>query len=52
MPMVFGEPAPYQVSKKASNVPVIAHLVIMLALGLYMPVFLNDWFHKAVELLK
>lgn len=52
MPMVFGEAAPNQVRIKASHVPVIAHLVIMLVLGLYMPVFLNDWFHKAVELLR
>lgn len=52
MPMVFGEPGPWQKPLKASHFPVIVHMVIMLVLGLYMPVFLNDWFHKAVELLR
>lgn len=52
MPMVFGDPAPSQKSLKASHFPVIVHLVLILILGLYMPVFLNDWFHKAVELLR
>jgi hydrogenase-4 component F len=50
--MVFGDPNPSQRSLKASHFPVIVHLVLILALGLYMPVFLNDWFHKAVELLR
>ncbi|CAG1065909.1 NADH-quinone oxidoreductase subunit M [uncultured bacterium] len=52
MPMVFGDAAPWQGSLKASHFPVILHLVLILILGLYMPVFLNDWFHKAAELLR
>jgi len=52
VPMVFGETGAHQSPVRASHLPVVAHLVIMLLLGLYMPVFLNDWFHKAVELLR
>ncbi len=51
-PMVFGEIPPNQEPLKASHVPVLLHLAIVLIIGLYMPVFLNQWFHKAVEILK
>lgn len=51
-PMVSGNVPPYQKSLKAAHVPVILHMVLVLVIGLYMPAFLNDWFHTAVELLK
>ena len=51
-PMISGEVPPYQMPLKAAHVPVLVHLALVLALGLYMPSFLNQWFHKAVEILK
>ena len=51
-PMISGEVPPYQMPLKAAHVPVLLHLALVLALGLYMPSFLNQWFHKAVEILK
>ncbi len=51
-PMVSGEIPPYQKPLKAAHVPVILHMALVLILGLYMPDFLNQWFHTAVELLK
>ena len=51
-PMVAGIVPSYQKSLKASHIPVILHLVLVLIIGLYMPDFLSQWFHKAVEILK
>ncbi len=51
-PMVSGSVPSYQKALKAAHVPVILHLVLVLAIGIYMPEFLNKWFHTAVELLK
>ena len=51
-PMVAGEIPPYQKSMKVAHLPVLLHMAIVLAVGLYMPVFLNQWFHKAVQILK
>lgn len=51
-PMVSGAPPSYQKRTKVANVPVLLHLAIVLAIGLYMPEFLNSWFHVAVGLLK
>jgi len=50
--MVCGEIPPNQTSMKAAHVPVMVHLAIVCAIGIYIPVFLNTWFQKAVELLK
>ena len=50
--MVSGSVPPSHKSLKAANIPVILHMVLVLILGIYMPDFLNQWFHKAVELLK
>lgn len=52
MPMVFGNVPEYQKRLKASHIPVIVHMIIVLVLGLYLPSFLSDWFHTAVGLLK
>lgn len=51
-PMVMGEIPSYQKSIKISHAPVLLHMAIVLAVGLYMPGFLNQWFHRAVEILK
>jgi hydrogenase-4 component F len=51
-PMVAGEIPPYQKSIKVAHLPVLLHMAIVLAVGLYMPGFLNQWFHKAVQILK
>lgn len=50
-PMVSGEPPSYQKHFKVANFPVVMHLVLVLIIGLFLPVFLNSWFHKAVEIL-
>jgi hydrogenase-4 component F len=36
----------------AAHVPVMLHMALVLMIGLYIPDFLNQWFHTAVELLK
>jgi hydrogenase-4 component F len=51
-PMVAGDVPSYQKPMKVAHLPVILHLVLVLVIGLYMPDFLNSWFHTAVELLK
>jgi len=51
-PMVMGEVPEYQKSMKVAHLPVLLHMVIVLVIGLYVPVFLNQWFHKAVQILK
>ena len=51
-PMVAGEIPSCQKSIKVAHLPVLLHMAIVLTLGLYMPVFLNQWFYKAVEILK
>lgn len=51
-PMVAGHVPSWQHPLKASHVPVILHMVLVLVIGLYMPNFLSRWFHMAVELLK
>ncbi len=51
-PMVSGEIPSYQERLKASHVPVLLHMALVLALGLYIPKFLAGWFQTAVVLLK
>jgi hydrogenase-4 component F len=51
-PMVSGEAPPWQQPLKAAHLPVILHLVLVLAVGLYLPPFLSSWFQTAVGLLK
>ncbi|MCR4287931.1 MAG: hydrogenase 4 subunit F [Deltaproteobacteria bacterium] len=52
MPMVFGHVPEYQKPLRAAHIPVFVHMALMLILGLYLPSFLSQWFHAAVELLK
>ncbi len=51
-PMVAGEVPLYQRSMKVAHVPVMLHMALVLLIGLYLPDFLNRWFHTTVELLK
>ena len=51
-PMVSGPRPPNQHILKVAHIPVVLHLVLVLVVGLYMPNFLSQWFHAAVELLK
>jgi hydrogenase-4 component F len=51
-PMVAGEVPSHQHPMKAAHVPVLLHMALVLIIGLYLPDFLNRWFHTTVELLK
>ena len=51
-PMVAGEIPRYQRPLTVAHLPVLLHMGLVLFIGLYMPDFLNRWFHTAVELLK
>jgi len=51
-PMVSGDVPSYQKPMKVAHVPVLLHMALVFAIGIYMPNFLNLWFHAAVELLK
>jgi hydrogenase-4 component F len=51
-PMVAGEVPQYQKPMTVAHIPVLLHMVLVLFVGLYMPDFLSQWFHTAVELLK
>ncbi len=51
-PMVTGPVPSYQRPIKAAHIPVMLHMALVLVIGIYMPDFLNRWFHTAVELLK
>lgn len=51
-PMVAGDVPENQQFVKASHVPVILHMMLALAIGVYMPNFLAEWFRIAAGLLK
>ncbi len=51
-PMVSGEIPENQKPMTVAHLPVLLHMVLVLLIGLYMPEFLNQWFHTAVDLLK
>ncbi len=51
-PMVAGDVPSYQKPMKVAHLPVMLHMGLVLVIGIYMPDFLNQWFHKAVALLK
>lgn len=51
-PMVFGEGPRQPEGFKASHAPIVLHLLLVLAFGIYFPEFLNRWFLDAVEILK
>ena len=51
-PMVAGLIPAGQKPLAAANIPVFLHLALVLLLGVYLPGFLANWFHLAVEILK
>ena len=51
-PMVSGPVPANQQQLIVSNIPMILHMALVLIIGIYMPDFLAEWFHKAVELLR
>jgi formate hydrogenlyase subunit 3/multisubunit Na+/H+ antiporter MnhD subunit len=50
--MVSGDVPPNQETAKMAHTPVLIHMFLVLAIGVYMPDFLSKWFHAAVELLQ
>ena len=50
--MVAGLIPPGQKPLTAANIPVFLHLALVLLMGIYLPGFLANWFHLAVEILK
>jgi hydrogenase-4 component F len=50
--MVSGPVPARQRPMRVAHLPVLLHLILVLALGLYLPRFLNDWFHAAVGMLQ
>ncbi len=50
-PMVFGETTARRLPHQPALIPVFAHLLLVLILGLYMPRYLADWYRQAAALL-
>ncbi|MEJ2031974.1 MAG: hydrogenase 4 subunit F [Deltaproteobacteria bacterium] len=50
--MVAGDVPSSQQPVAAAHIPVLLHTALVLAIGIYLPAFLNQWFHTTVELLK
>jgi hydrogenase-4 component F len=51
-PMVSGDAPPWQRPVRAAHLPVVLHLALVLALGLSLPAFLDEWLRTAVGLLQ
>lgn len=51
-PMVTGPIPANQHPLTAAHLPVVLHMALILLLGIYIPDFLAQWFHAAVELLR
>ena len=49
--MVFGAPTAARLPHRPALVPVIAHLALVLMLGLYVPPYLADWYRRAAQLI-
>ncbi len=50
-PMVFGETKARRLPHPPALLPVFAHLAIVLALGIYIPPYLADWYRAAARLI-
>jgi hydrogenase-4 component F len=50
-PVVFGETTAKPLPHPPALIPVFAHLLLVLMLGLYMPPYLADWYRQAAALL-
>ncbi|MEO6352022.1 MAG: hydrogenase 4 subunit F [Burkholderiaceae bacterium] len=49
--MVFGETTAKPLAHSPALLPVFIHLGLALMLGLYIPPYLNTWFHQAVNII-
>jgi hydrogenase-4 component F len=49
--MVFGETTAKRLPHSPALIPVFTHLALVLALGLYMPPYLADWYRMAARLI-
>jgi len=50
-PMVFGETSMRPLAHPPALLPVFIHLGLGLMLGLYIPPYLNDWYHQAARMI-
>jgi hydrogenase-4 component F len=50
-PMVFGDSNARRLPHPPALVPVFTHLALVLALGLYVPPYLADWYRQAARLI-
>jgi hydrogenase-4 component F len=50
-PMVFGDTTAKRLPHSPALIPVFTHLALVLALGLYMPPYLADWYRMAAKLI-
>ncbi|MDE2118810.1 MAG: hydrogenase 4 subunit F, partial [Betaproteobacteria bacterium] len=50
-PIVFGETTAKPLPHSPALIPVFAHLLLVLILGLYMPPYLANWYRQAAVLL-
>jgi hydrogenase-4 component F len=50
-PMVFGESNVARLPHRPAAIPVFVHLALVLMLGLWIPPFLADWYHRAAALI-
>jgi hydrogenase-4 component F len=50
-PIVFGETTARRLPHQPALIPVFAHLLLVLILGLYMPPYLANWYRQAAALL-
>jgi hydrogenase-4 component F len=50
-PMVFGDTTAKRLPHPPALIPVFTHLALVLALGLYMPPYLADWYRMAARLI-
>jgi hydrogenase-4 component F len=50
-PMVFGETSAKRLPHPPALLPVFAHLACVLALGIYVPPYLADWYRAAARLI-
>jgi hydrogenase-4 component F len=50
--LLFGEPTEPALPVKASSIPLLVHMTLVLIAGIYMPPTLAAWFERAAELLK
>jgi len=49
--LAFGEPSPSEAPTRASLLPMVVHLGLVLAAGLYFPPLLTEWFQHVARML-